>query len=56
MKKAPDMEAYENYNRRGYSYLHNLIANIVLKHTTGNPQALVSMMVSPVPGSVYASD
>ena len=50
------MESYENYARRGYSYVHNLVANMILKRTTGDPQASISLMESPVPGSVYVSD
>jgi hypothetical protein len=29
------MSAFENYQRRGYAYLHNIIANAVLLATSG---------------------
>ena len=50
------MVAYENYSRRGYLYLQNLIANMVLKYSTGNPQANIAVVTSPVPGSVFVAD
>ena len=28
---APDMTAFESYSRRGFAYLHNIMANQVLK-------------------------
>ena len=52
----PDMSAFENYSNRGFAYLHSVAANAVLKRSTENPQASISMMHSPVPGSVFVSD
>ena len=51
-RMAPDMNGFEQYSRRGYAYLHNLMANQVLKHVTGDPDANISLMTSPVPGAV----
>ena len=53
---APDMNSFEQYSRRGYSYLHNLMAVQVLKQVTGNEDANISMMTSPVPGAVKVQD
>ena len=33
---APNMNGYEQYSRRGFAYLHNLMANQVLKEVTGD--------------------
>jgi len=46
------MNGFEQYSRRGYAYLHNLLANQVLKYSTGNPDAGIKLMTSPVPGAV----
>jgi len=46
------MTAFETYSRRGYAYLHNLMANQVLKSVTGDQEAGISLMTSPVPGAV----
>ena len=35
----PNMEAFEQYQRRGYNYLQGVIANQVLKKLTGNNEA-----------------
>ena len=46
------MTSFEAYSRRGYAYLHNLMANQVLKYVTGDQQAGITLMTSPVPGAV----
>ena len=56
MTKAPDLVSFKNYSKRGYSYTQNVIANMILKVATGNPQANIAVMSSPIPGSVYVSD
>jgi hypothetical protein len=38
---------YNQYVNNGYSYLHNLIANLVLKEATGNNAATISLMAVP---------
>jgi len=55
-RMAPDMNGFEQYSRRGYAYLHNLLANQVLKYSTGNPDAGIKLMTSPVPGAVDVQD
>ena len=50
------MNAFENYSRRGYAYLHNLMANQVLKTVTGDGLANISVMTAPVPGAVDIQD
>ena len=49
--KEPLIDRFENYGRRGFAYLHNLAANIILKMKTNNEQAAITVMTSPVPGS-----
>ena len=51
-RMAPNMNAFEQYSRRGYAYLHNVMANQVLKQVTGDPEANISVMTAPVPGAV----
>ena len=55
-RMAPDMNSFEQYSRRGYAYLHNIMAVQVLKQVTGNEDANISMMTSPVPGAVDVQD
>jgi len=50
------MEGFEQYSRRGFSYLQNVMANQVLKHVTGVPDARIVFMTSPVPGAVSIQD
>ena len=51
-RQAPNMNAFEQYSRRGFAYLHNLMANQVLIKVTGDASANISLMTSPVPGAV----
>lgn len=53
---APDMHGFENYSRRGFAYLHNVMANQVLKTVTGDEEATIALMTAPVPGAVGVSD
>ena len=55
-RMAPDMNSFEQYSRRGYAYLHNLMANQVLKQATGDIDANISLMTAPVPGAVNVQD
>lgn len=50
------MIAFENYQRRGYAYLHNLIANSILIATSGVDTAQINLLHSPVPAQVYIED
>lgn len=50
------MNAFEWYSRRGFSYLHNLLANQVLKYVTDNEDANITLMFAPVPGAVDLQD
>jgi len=52
----PDMNSFEAYQRRGYAYLHNLVANQILKKLTDNKEANISIMTAPVPGTVSIED
>ena len=52
----PDMNSFEWYQRRGYAYIHNIMANHVLKNATGNADANIAMMMAPVPGAVSIED
>lgn len=38
---------YKQYAYNGYAMLHNLIANVVLKQTTGRNDATISLMTAP---------
>ena len=44
---APDLGNYEKYSYRGFAYLQNLAANIVLKHETQKDSASISLMTLP---------
>jgi hypothetical protein len=54
--QAPNMEAFENYQRRGYAYLHNLLANAILLATSGVTTASINVIHAPVPAEVYIED
>ena len=56
MTVEPDMSSFENYQRRAYSYLHNIAANSVLKTKTQDDDATITLMLSPVPGAVFQTD
>lgn len=50
------MNSFEQYGRRGYSYLHNLAANQLLMYLTGAKTANIAQMTIPVPGTVGVDD
>jgi hypothetical protein len=43
----PKLTEFKQYTNNGYSMLHNLIANLVLKKVTGNNDATISLMAVP---------
>ena len=45
-----------DYLNRGYSVLHNLAANVVLKQETGDENALITMLTAPMPATNDTSD
>ena len=44
------------YENSGYPYLQNLVANVILKKSTGNPEATISTVISPVPATKFDLD
>ena len=50
------MSDFTSYARRGFSYLQNMAANVVLKTKTMDDDANISMLVTPVPAAVYQTD
>lgn len=43
----PRLINFEQYTQNGYSTLQNLIANLILKETTGKSDATISLMAIP---------
>jgi ABC-type Na+ efflux pump permease subunit len=43
----PRLINFEQYTQNGYSMLQNLIANLILKETTGKNDATISLMAIP---------
>jgi hypothetical protein len=52
---SPLISDYNIYNQNGYSFMQNLIANMVLRETTID-SATISMMAVPVPAEELVSD
>jgi hypothetical protein len=50
------MTSFENYQRRGYVYLHNIIANSILIASSGVDTAAITLLQSPLPANVYIED
>lgn len=47
-ENQPLVRNYDQYSYNGYARVQNLIANIVLKETTGNNDATISLMATPI--------
>ena len=56
LQKVPDTKGFVDYMTRGYSMLHNLAANVVLKIESENDDATISILAAPVPASSNTSD
>ena len=48
LSTAPEIQAYEKWFRRGFSTLHNLAANVLLKMDTGVTTASITMIADPM--------
>ena len=44
---VPDLTNYEKYSERGFAYLQNLAANVILKQETGIDSASIALMTLP---------
>lgn len=53
---TPDTKGLVDYMTRGYSTLHNLAANVVLKLESNNNDATISLLVAPMPASSDTND
>lgn len=55
-QSTPQILAYRSYTEKGYSLLHNLIANFILKRATKNDDATISLMTVPIEADVSPLD
>mmetsp|Transcript_11778 Transcript_11778/g.14935 ORF Transcript_11778/g.14935 Transcript_11778/m.14935 type:complete len:124 (-) Transcript_11778:4884-5255(-) len=53
---VPDLSGFQDYLSRGYTTLHNLAANIVLKLETGEKNAKISLLTAPMPATNNTKD
>ena len=56
LQKVPDTKGFVDYLTRGYSMLHNLAANVVLKIESQKDDATISLLAAPMPASSDTSD
>lgn len=56
LQTTPDTKGFVDYLTRGYSVLHNLAANVVLKIETGDDNAIITLLSAPMPASSNTSD
>ena len=56
LKTIPDTGDFTDYLTRGYSTLHNLAANVVLKLETNDATAKISVLSAPLPSSNDQTD
>ena len=54
-QRQPNTEAFNQYKAGGYTYLQNLIANVILKSSVGN-EAYISMVYTGMKTSKYNDD
>lgn len=56
LQTIPDTSGFVDYLNRGYSILHNLAANVVLKLETNDANARISMLSAPLPSNNDTTD
>ena len=56
LARTPDTKGFVDYLNRGYSVIHNLAANIVLKLETGKADANIALLSAPMPASADITD
>jgi len=56
LQTTPDTTGFVDYLTRGYSVLHNLAANVVLKIESGDDNAIITLLSAPMPASSNTSD
>lgn len=56
LQTVPSTDGFVDYLNRGYSILHNLAANVVLKLETNEANAKITMMTEPLPANNDSTD
>ena len=51
LQTVPSTDGFTDYLNRGYSVLHNLAANVVLKLETNEASAKITMLTAPLPAN-----
>ena len=52
----PKIEDYSEYVLGGYTLVHNLVANLVLRETTATPDASISLLAVPMRSNTITVD
>lgn len=56
LQVSPELSGFNDYLTRGYSTLHNLAANVVLKIEMDDPNAQITMLNAPMPATFTSTD
>lgn len=56
LQTVPDTSGFTFYLNRGYSVLHNLAANVLLKLETSEDNAIITVLNAPMPANNNKTD
>ena len=55
-QRSPNTDAWKQYKQGGYTYLQNIVSNAILRSETGNSNAYISMIYTPLKSGHYMND